>query len=204
MWRFTFRENIRQLRRQLDAAGSDRERGQIVKLLGEAEQELADLERLSSTERWRDQPALRIFADRSVQDAMRDRGADFGNLQLYEQSLDGLVIVAQRNLRAEFLEHFALVRRADGSACARCLDGVGPTVVEDVAADRDFDPHRQVIARAGIRAIESSPLVDEAGRLIGVISTLYRAPRTFSDAERQAIGRHAQAVCSGLAAHLSA
>ena len=46
----------------------------------------------------------------------------------------------------------------------------------DVNADADFAPHRDIAAAAGFRAVQSTPLTDYAGRLIGMVSTHFVRP----------------------------
>jgi GAF domain-containing protein len=60
-------------------------------------------------------------------------------------------------------------------------------VVEDVeasahmAGSRDLEKYR----RCGIRAVQSTPLRARSGRLIGMISTHWHAPRRIADADLQ-------------------
>jgi hypothetical protein len=50
------------------------------------------------------------------------------------------------------------------------------TVVFGVRTDPDFAPHREIAAAAGFRAVQSTPLVDHSGTLVGMLSTHYRRP----------------------------
>ena len=61
-------------------------------------------------------PMAAMFED--VLDAVIElHGADFGNVQLYDEATGTLRIAAQRNFDQDFLEHFATVDAADGSCC---------------------------------------------------------------------------------------
>jgi hypothetical protein len=51
------------------------------------------------------------------------------------------------------------------------------TTIADVTTDSRFTPHRGIAAASGFRSVQSTPLVDKAGRLIGVVSTHYPWPR---------------------------
>lgn len=204
MWRFVLKENIRRFEALLLEERSPAERATVLELLARAKAELAELDGASTAEFGRRSPEIRRIAEQSVEDAMRLHGAQFGNLQVYDETRGGLIIVAQVNFRSEFLNHFALVKPADGSACARALGDGGQTVVADVNVDPDFEPHRRVAYEAGFRAVLSSPLRAPSGKLIGVLSTHFSAPRTFSPDELDKTARLAASVAAALGHRLTA
>jgi hypothetical protein len=107
--------------------------------------------------------------------------ADLGNIQLVDPATGALRIVTQAGFGPEFLEHFAVVGDGDGSACARAATQCAQTVVTDVRSDPDFAPHRDIAAASGFRGVQSTPLVDHAGHLIGMVSTHFRRPHRPSD-----------------------
>jgi hypothetical protein len=109
--------------------------------------------------------------------------ADFGNIQIVDPATGALKIVTQAGFGPEFLEYFAVVDDGDGSACARAATQCAQTVVTDVRSDPDFAPHREIAASSGFRGVQSTPLVDYTGHLIGMISTHFRRPRRPSDRE---------------------
>lgn len=105
--------------------------------------------------------------------------ADFGLVQQVDPDSGELVIVAHRNLPEAFLTHFAHVH--DGSAvCFRAMARRERVIVEDVLADPLFAPHQAVAAAAGVRSMQSTPLVSRKGEVLGVISTHFRRPHRFS------------------------
>ena len=110
------------------------------------------------------------------------QGADFGVVQLYDPEQGGLVIVAQRNFRASFLSHFALVR-ANDSACGRAVLYRRRVIIEDVEIDAGFVGYRHFAAEAGFRAVQSTPLISHSGELLGMLSTHFRRPHRPSDNE---------------------
>lgn len=130
--------------------------------------------------------------------------AQFGNLQVFDADLGGLVILAQRNFRSALLDHFALVKPDDGSAGGRCLGDDNPVCVADVRTDPAFAPHRNVALDAGVMAVHSSPLHDANGRFIGVLSAHFNAPRDLSADEVAASARHAASVGEALGMRLGA
>src|SRR5262249_40082224 len=47
-------------------------------------------------------------------------------------------------------------------------------IIEDVEVDHAFEPHRQVAATAGFRAVQSTPLKSRTGSVLGMLSTHFR------------------------------
>jgi PAS domain S-box-containing protein len=57
-------------------------------------------------------------------------------------------------------------------------------VIEDVSLDPEHGPHRHIVATAGFRAVQSTPLIERSsGCLIGVLSTHFRDPGRPGDRE---------------------
>jgi PAS domain S-box-containing protein len=120
--------------------------------------------------------SLHEALDDVVQEAMLMCRAELGNVQLYNPKNHALEIIAQRGLRDEFLEHFRTVRVDEGSACARALKSGERIIIEDVELDSSYEPHRSIAAAAGYRAVQSTPLKDSKGNVIGMLSTLFAQP----------------------------
>jgi signal transduction histidine kinase len=95
--------------------------------------------------------------------------ADFGNVQLLDTDTGDLRIVAQSGFDAEFLSRYAIVSQMDETSCGRALGRRARVVVEDI--EKDFSYDREPALRAGIRAVQSTPLVARDGRVMGMIST---------------------------------
>ncbi len=102
-------------------------------------------------------------------------GARLGNVQLMDWKAGYLAIVAQRGFGAEFLTVFRRVELDHGTACGRALKGRTTVVIDDVMADPEFSPYREVAGRAGFRAVQSTPLVSRSGAFVGVLSTHFGA-----------------------------
>jgi len=127
-------------------------------------------------------------------------GADFGNVQLLDPASGALRIVTQSGFGPEFTDYFAVV--SDGhSACGRAARGRAQTVIADVTTDPGFMPHREIASSAGFRAVQSTPLADVDGRLVGMVSTHWRRPghplrrdmrmlELFGDLAGEAVARH--------------
>lgn len=112
--------------------------------------------------------------------AIENTGADMGNIQLLEAG--ALKIVAQRGFEAPFLDFFNQVH--DGlAACGTAMESGTRVIVEDVATSPIFagTPALDVMLAANARAVQSTPLVNRAGHLLGMFSTHYRSPQRPSE-----------------------
>lgn len=199
MWRAILEDNIRHFRELLAAKRPEHNADTLRRLLAEAEAELEQLERASTHERARSDAILRVFAETAIDDAMRLNQAQFGNLQIFDETSGSLIILAQRNFRNPFLNHFAIVKPGDGSACGRASVDSNRLVIEDIALDPAFESHLRVAIEAGFRAVQSTPLRDGSGRLLGVLSTHFSNPRCFSVDEHAMMDRHSAFVATTLA-----
>ena len=103
------------------------------------------------------------------------QNADFGNVQLYNPETKTLEIVAHRGFQRNFLDYFSSVNEP-GAACGRAMQRRERVIIEDVLADPDFEPHREIAALAGFRAVQSTPLFSRSGEPLGMISTHFRQP----------------------------
>jgi GAF domain-containing protein len=126
-------------------------------------------------------------------------GADHGNLQLVNPATGSLLIVAEHGFGPEFLAHFAEVDD-DRSACGRAARNHEQTVIPDVLADPGFAPHRAIAAASGFRAVQSTPLTDRDGRLMGVVSVHYPGPYCPAPRDRQILKRYGELAGAVIAA----
>jgi PAS domain S-box-containing protein len=110
------------------------------------------------------------------------QGADFGNIQLYDETARTLFIVAHRGLDQHFLDYFASVDAGETSACGRALQLSTRIIVEDVKADPGFEPHRGIAAATGFRGVQSTPVCDrKTAKPLGMLSTHFREPHRPSE-----------------------
>jgi len=127
--------------------------------------------------------AMPALLEAVVDTAIHVTGAEKGKLQLYDEAADSLRIVAHRGFERPFLEHFAVVRRGN-AACGEAIRVRQQVIVEDVSTSPLFDdPSKAILAGAGVRSVQSTPMVSREGRLLGVISTHWKEPRR-ADPER--------------------
>lgn len=110
----------------------------------------------------------------ALEGALELTSADFGDVRLFDEA-GQLRIVAQAGFGPEYVRRFAIVHD-EHSTCWRAATLGAQTAVEDVRTDKDFAPLREVAAAAGFRAVQSTPLIDHEGSVVGVVSTHFRRP----------------------------
>jgi len=126
-----------------------------------------------------------------------------GIVQLADPATGELKIVAQRGFGPEFVEYFAAVTD-DRSACGRAAQRRAQVVIADVTTDPGFAPHRDIALASGFRAVQSTPLVNRAGHLIGMLSTHYPRPTTPPRRDLQIISRFGALAGESLSTALTA
>ena len=122
-------------------------------------------------------PTLGALLDEVLEFALTLLHAERGNVQLADPATGALRIAAQRGFDSEFVAYFAAVTD-DRSACGRAAQHHAQVVIADVITDPGFAPHRDIALASGFRAVQSTPLVDRAGHLVGMLSTHYARPTT--------------------------
>jgi PAS domain S-box-containing protein len=112
-----------------------------------------------------------------VDAAIAISGADFGNIQLLDAESSDLRIVAQRGFPEWWLNFWNNVSKGQG-VCGTALQCGERVIVEDVERSPIFagTPALEIQRRAGVRAVQSTPLVTRSGRPLGMFSTHWRAP----------------------------
>lgn len=114
--------------------------------------------------------------------ALQITGAPMGNLQLVDPASGNLYIAAQYGFRRPFLQFFECVHENE-AACGTALKSRGRVIVEDVTQSQIFrgTPALEVLLDAGVRAVQSTPLIAGSGFMAGVISTHWSSPYRPSD-----------------------
>lgn len=129
------------------------------------------------------------------------QGADLGNIQLYDRETGTLEIVAHRGFDQEFLDYFS--DTDENAACGRAMKQGERVVIEDVEKDARFGPHRRIAAFAGFRAVQSTPLFDRTGELLGMLSTHFRQPHRSSERELRMTDLYARQAAEIIGAKLA-
>jgi two-component sensor histidine kinase/PAS domain-containing protein len=120
---------------------------------------------------------------RSILDAaISVTGAVKGNIQLVDPASQTLTIAAHRGFAELFLKFFDGV---SASACAVARRRRERVIVDDVTTSPIFagEQSLNVLLEADVRAVQSTPLVDRMGSVIGMISTHYDVPHRPTDRE---------------------
>ena len=132
-----------------------------------------------------------IMLESALDAAIEVAHADMGNVQLKRD--DGLHIVVQRGFKEPFLEFFDRVDH-EHCACGTAINAGARVVVSDVAADPIFagTEAARVMHAAGVRAVQSTPLIATTGVVLGMLSTHYSQPLTPEAEELQDIDAIAQ------------
>ncbi|MBV8674482.1 MAG: PAS domain-containing protein [Acidobacteriaceae bacterium] len=111
-------------------------------------------------------------------------GADKGNLRLLDAQSGALTIVVQRGFEDPFLAFFAS-GHSEASACGVAAGSKDRVVIENVASSELFAGTRslEILLNAGVRAVQSTPLVSSSGSILGIVSTHYAETHQLTERE---------------------
>jgi signal transduction histidine kinase/FixJ family two-component response regulator len=112
-----------------------------------------------------------------VDAAIAISGADFCNVQLLDPKSSLLKIEAQLGFPKWWIDFWNSNSGAKG-ACGTALERGERVIVEDVEQSPVFAGTEalEIQLKAGVRAVQSTPLVSRSGKLLGIFSTHYRKP----------------------------
>jgi GAF domain-containing protein len=139
-----------------------------------------------------------LMLDRALDGAMRMLDADFGNVQVQPLGTRRLEIAASSGFGDDFLQRFAVVED-QSTACGQAAEQGTQVIIPDVDHDPAFAPHRPIAAASGFRAVQSTPMIDDEGRLRGVISTHFRETHRPSARDLELLAWFAERVATALA-----
>jgi len=107
--------------------------------------------------------------------AVEIAAAQKGTLQLWEG--DSLRMVAHHGHKRPFLDFFARAENR-ASVCGEALKEGKRVVVEDVESSPLFAGTQSlaVLRRAGVRAVQSTPMHNRSGQMIGILTTQWDHP----------------------------
>lgn len=120
------------------------------------------------------QPVLEQIIDAAIAVSR----ADFGNIQLLNLE-SGLKIAAQRGFPQWYVDFWNEVTAGNGT-CGLALAAGMRVVVPDVEQSPVFvgKPELEMQRRAGVRAVQSTPVISRGGKVLGMFSTHFRRPHT--------------------------
>ncbi len=120
---------------------------------------------------------MQVVLDEIIKTAIAITKADMGNIQLLDKQSGCLKIMAHRGFEQPFLDFWNTVAEGKG-ACGTALKQAARVIVEDVTQSPIFvgTPALDVQLAAGVRAVQSTPLLTRAGEPLGMFSTHFRSP----------------------------
>ena len=129
---------------------------------------------------------LESVLDRILEAAITITGADFGNIQLLDPVVGDLRIVVQRGFPKWWLDYWSSVEKGRGS-CGTAIQHSKRIIVENIEESPIFvgTSGLEVQLRAGVRAVQSTPLIGRAGEMLGMISTHYKMPHCQDERQLQ-------------------
>jgi signal transduction histidine kinase/ActR/RegA family two-component response regulator len=145
----------------------------------EVAKELADTQRLHTTSTLLIQGGNSdVLYEQILLAAMGIMRSDMASMQMLDADSGDLRLLASKGLTPEAAAFWEWVRLDSDSTCAAALRTGQRTVVPDletcdsIVGTPDFDMYRH----AGIRAVQSTPLLSRSGSLLGMLSTHWREP----------------------------
>jgi PAS domain S-box-containing protein len=117
-----------------------------------------------------------------VDAAIAISGADFGNIQLLDPASGTLRIAAHRGFPKWWIDFWENVSKGHGT-CGTALERGERVIVEDIEQSEIFagTDALEMQRKAGVRAVQSTPLVTRSGKPLGMFSTHYKRPHRPDD-----------------------
>jgi PAS domain S-box-containing protein len=115
-----------------------------------------------------------------VEAAIAIAGTDMGNIQLVDPASGALKIVAQRGFKQPFLDFFASVSHDVPTTCGAAFQCIERKVIDDVPGSPALagTPELEALLAAGVQSVQSTPLINRRGEVIGMLSTHWRKPHS--------------------------
>ena len=125
-------------------------------------------------------------------------GASKGNVQFFNPYLDGLQIVAHHGFDKPFLQRFGIVRWDEPTACGRAYRFGLRIVIPDISVDHFYAPYLSIARASGYCAVQSTPIVQLDGSVIGVLSTHFPHSHEWSETAQRALDHSASKVAASV------
>jgi GAF domain-containing protein len=143
-------------------------------------------------------PAMRrryrdTMLEHVLEASIRSSRADFGNIQLRDALSGHLLIHTHRGFQRRFLDFFNSVESGQ-AACGVALSSGRRQIVPDITQSKIFahGPSLEALLDADVRAVQSTPLIDRSGSVLGVLSTHYSVPYSPDSSQLKFIDYFAQ------------
>jgi len=188
----TLEEKLRQAKNGLEEQVAERTkelRDSEARLFGILEHSAADLKAMRRLNEIggrcaKDGEDIRGCLQEVLNVAVEISSADKGVVQLIDIESRALKIVANSGFAESFLSFFANVEEGE-SAWKRAMDSQQRVIIEDVTTSKLLagKPSLKTLTEAGVRAVQSLPLMSSTGKLLGIISTHFCEPHRPSEQE---------------------
>ncbi len=142
--------------------------------------------------------AIQHVADDLLLECLAVSATGLGNVQLMDWHTGTLSIRAHRGFQKDFIEYFQDVTFDDGSACAAAMRDQKARIVDDVSADPTVESCAHVLERAGVKAVQSTPLVSRHGVLVGVVSTHFQSSARPTEVQMRAMSAAARRAADAI------
>jgi hypothetical protein len=118
----------------------------------------------------------------TIDSSLQATDATKANLQILDPASGRLHIAAQHGFSQAFLDFFDSVAAGE-AACGTAFETRSRVFVEDVTESPIFHgmPALEVLLDAGVRAVQSTPLVSSSGMILGVLSAHWPSPGHLSN-----------------------
>jgi signal transduction histidine kinase len=183
---------LQQKAQALQSIANERER--LAFALAQEIEGLRRLHELSTRLSWLDLDRLMHEILSAVAELQK---TNMGLLSLCNETADELHVGASVGFSQEFLSKVGSVPAGAG-ACGTCLERGERVIVEDTESDPAFASYRDAARLAGFRAVHSTPLIDRAGKLLGVLSVHFRQPHRPSERDIRLTELYARLVVTAI------
>jgi PAS domain S-box-containing protein len=102
-------------------------------------------------------------------------GADMGIIRILDPTRSVLKIEAHRGFKHEFIDSLREVSAVIDSPCGRTLRSGERIVIANVEEDQHFTPFRPRAHSAGVRAVQSTPIMSRERAPLGTLTTHFRS-----------------------------
>jgi two-component system, chemotaxis family, CheB/CheR fusion protein len=134
--------------------------------------------------------------DEILNAAVELQESDMGDVQLVTADRTGLEILASRGLPESYLDALRVVKIEEDPVSGRAVREKRRITVSDVDSEAAIPVYRGLAAAAGFSAVQATPLISHNGRILGVLTTHYRRPRSLSEHDEHLLDLLAQHVAS--------
>lgn len=125
---------------------------------------------------------LVVLLEAILDAAMGVCDAPMGTTQLLDDETEELRLVVSRGFDEPFVRYFKTVGALDESVCGKAWRANQRVVTRDVEEERNSSV-KEAFREAGVRAVQSTPLISRSGRVMGMFSTHWPEPHVPEERE---------------------